>query len=62
MSKIYANLDDLSSSSNAEILFKESIELCEANTEESSKQLLKYKEELVKFYLKQDRYEVILPI
>ena len=60
LAKTYANLDGLNNSSNAENFFNDSIELFEKVFNGSlNAKILNSKEELVKFYLKQDRYEVM---
>ena len=60
LAKTYANLGDLNSAFNAENFFNDSIELFEKVFNGSlNAKVLNSKEELVKFYLKQDRYEVI---
>ena len=56
LAKVYNQLDDLTSSNNAENLFIESIQLYEnvKNTE----RVLKVEDEMVKFFLKQERLDV----
>jgi hypothetical protein len=57
LAQLYSLVDDVNSASNAESIFKECIELYEKSFEKSEK-LLKIKEQLIKFYLTQERYEV----
>lgn len=58
---VFAQLDDMNSSSKAETLLNEIImsynSIYEGNL---SERMLKAKDELVKFYLKQDKYDVRL--
>ena len=58
LAKLYADQDDLTSSENSEDLFKECIEIHEKNFDEVTEKILKIKEEFVKFYLRQDKYDV----
>lgn len=48
----------MTSSSNAENLFNDCIYLHEKNSDGINEKIIKIKEEFVKFYLKQDRYDV----
>ena len=59
MALILPEFDDMTSSDKAEKLFKEIIdEETKLNDGRISERGLKYEEEFVKFYLKQERYEV----
>ncbi len=58
---VFSELDDMNSASKAESLFEE---ICQsysqlANMKPNDKEI-KAKDEFVKFYLKQEKYEVIL--
>ena len=59
MALIFANLDDMNSSSKAENLFTELIEEnLSANENKVNEKGIKLKDEFIRFYLKQEKYEV----
>lgn len=56
LAKIYSELEDITSATNAENRFKECIELYEKL--KYDEKILKAEDEMVKFFLKQDRFDV----
>lgn len=60
LAKIFAQKDDMNSSNKAEELFKEVVGSFTKATDAVNEHTVKAKDELVKFYLKEHRYEVII--
>lgn len=56
LAKLLTDLDDMNSSTSAELLFKECIDIYVANLSEKHAKVLKAKEGLAKYYLTQEKY------
>ena len=56
LAKLLTDLDDMTSSKSAELLFKECIDTYAANLSEKHAKVLKAKEGLAKYYLTQEKY------
>lgn len=61
LAEIYSDLDDMNSSSKAEDLLREAVdEYSKIFDKNLSEKAIKSKEDLAKFYLKQEKYDVKL--
>lgn len=60
LAKIFAQKDDMNSSNKAEELFKEVVGTFTKASESVNEHMIKAKDELVKFYLKEQRYDVYI--
>ncbi len=59
LANVFTELDDMNSSSKAEDLFKEALEeYAKLNNEKLAEKAIKAKDDLAKFYLKQEKIEV----